>query len=156
MKALGVIAGMTMATLLAFPPTVHAGGLGREIGEAAMRKILKQDLARDAATAAKRLLKGREVWRYTGRKQAESEMKKGLAPGSHMTSAKSGKSPLDAGAAQRRYGLPERPEVRETIRLDSGLSVRTNKALHGQPGVGELTSPGRIPPDAIRKVEPLK
>jgi hypothetical protein len=58
--------------------------------------------------------------------------------------------------ARKRYGLPGQPEVRETIRLPKGHPVRRNKALGGGPGQEEWTSPRRVPPEAIRKVVPIR
>jgi hypothetical protein len=137
-------------------PTVEAGGLGKAITTAAVKKAFRRDLARDMATAAKPLPKDRMVWRYTTRNQAKLETKRGLAAHTHMTSRVHPGRPLSAQGAQRKFGLPAMPQVRETIRLPKGHPARFNKALRGTPGVGEVTSPTRISRDAIVRVDPIR
>lgn len=153
------------------PPPAEAGGFGKALfsralkggvkGQAARsakpvtQQMLKREAARDAATAAKPLAAPRTVHRYTTAERAAQEAKHGLKPGTHMApNARSGR-PLTADNARDRYGLPTRPEVRETIVLPKGHPVRHNRALYGQPGWGELTSPKALPPDAVRRVVPL-
>jgi hypothetical protein len=72
-----------------------------------------------------------------------------------MTSTGGAGRPLSAQVAQQRYGLPFKPQVRETLRLDTGGAFRHNKALGGAPGYGELTSPQHIDSKAIRRIIPL-
>ncbi len=162
---------MLIAGVPAVLPQAEAGGFGKAlIGRAlqggtkraatqtakpAMGNVLKRDAARDAATAAKPLPAPRTVHRYTTAEQAAREAKHGLSPGTHMTpNAVSGR-PLTSQHAQGRYGLPTSPQVRETIELPKGYPVRHNKALGGEPGRGELTSPQHLPPGAIRGIVPL-
>lgn len=118
-------------------------------------KVLRRDVIRDQRTKARALTRDRTVFRYTSKKEAQKEMRRGIAPGRHMT-AKGGRGrPLSAPHAKRRYGLPKKPEVRETIHLWKGHPLRHNRALGGEPGVGELTSPKRVPPSAIEKLVPV-
>jgi hypothetical protein len=84
------------------------------------------------------------------------EMRKGLKAGTHVTSRLSAGRPLTAVHAQRRYGLPVRPEVRERIVLPKGTMVRMNKALGGEPGVGEITVDRRAPADVVRETGKVK
>ncbi len=135
-------------------PSVDAGGMSRAWSRA-MATALKRDAARDAATAAKPLAQPRTVWRYTSQAQAEREMRHGVPAGGHLTAGTTAGRLPSPERAQGRYGLPARPEVRQTVRLPAGHPVRSNKALGGAPGVGEMTSTQRLPPDAIRKVQPL-
>lgn len=133
-----------------------AGTLGKSVGRAAMARIFKQDLRNHATTAAKPLVRPRTVHRYTTRAQGRREAASGLTPNTHMTvRARPGRPPSPA-TAQRRYGLPYPPRVRETIRLPKGFHVRHNKAVGGAPGVGELTSPRAVPPSRIQRTVPLR
>ena len=137
-------------------PPAAAGALGKSIGRAAMARILKQDLRNHATTAAKPLARSRTVHRYTTKARGRHEATYGLAPNTHMTvRARPGRPPSPA-TAQRRYGLPHPPQVRETIHLRKGLPVRHNKAVGGAPGIGELTSPRAIYPGSIRRTVPLR
>lgn len=124
--------------------------------EAAMRKALAKDLARDSATPPKPLTADRRVFRYTSTQQAKRELKDGIGPGTHMTArASPGRPPL-AGTVQRQLGLPKAPEVRLTVRLTRGTPVRHNKALVGEPGRGEITAPALVRATNIEKVTPLQ
>lgn len=141
-----------LGAMLALP--ADAGGMSRAWSRA-MATVLKRDAARDAATAAKSLAQPHTVWRYTRKAQAARELRHGVPAGGHLTSGTTvGRLPSPEHA-QSRYGLPARPEVRETVRLPAGHPVRTNKALGGHPGVGEITSTRLLPPNAILKVQPL-
>jgi hypothetical protein len=117
--------------------------------------VLRRDLLRDHATASRVLAKERTAFRYTTKLQSERELRGGIRPGSHLTSRAYPGRPLKAESAQARYGLPRRPQVRMTIDLPKGTEVRTNRALGGAPGVGEVTIVRRTNPSAIRKVVPL-
>lgn len=67
-----------------------------------------------------------------------------------MTASARRGPPMSPQAAQRRYGiLGHPPEARETIRLPKGFPVRSGKARHGMPGIGEKTSPRRVPPKYV-------
>lgn len=147
-------------------PTAEAGGFGRALlgrvlrgGASAqatkaarptMAEVLRRDAVRDAATPARPLTAPRTVHRYTSVEQARREAKSGLSPDTHLApNAQTGR-PLSGAHAQRRYGTPSTPGARSTIVLPKGFPVRHNKALGGEPGRGELTSPRPVPPEAIR------
>jgi hypothetical protein len=155
MKPLKTLLALSLALGLGLSPALEAGSLGKVIARSAIKKILRRDLARDAATVAKPLAKPRTVYRYTSGTRAAREAQQGLAPDSHMTSVARPGRPLSAEAAQRRYGLPSKPEVRETLRLE-GQPVRHNKVLGGERGYGEITSPEKIPSESIRRIVPLQ
>lgn len=158
-----ILAGLLILAMSLLPLTAEAG-LGRTVARGAWRsstgklwgrsaaKVLRRDLVRDRAIKARPLARSRTVFRYTSKAQARTELRRGILPGRHMTSRGGAGRPLGAAAAQRRYGLPGRPQVRETIRVPKGQPVRTAKALGGRPGVGELTSSKRLSPSAITKV----
>lgn len=118
-------------------------------------QVMERDHSRDAATAAKPSAKERTVQRYAQWAKARQEAKAGIPPGSHMTPDVRPGRPLTAKSAMRKYGLPKQPDARETIVIPKGTLLRTNKALGGRPGAGELTSPKTIPPSAIVRVERL-
>jgi hypothetical protein len=73
-----------------------------------------------------------------------------------MTATAPADRPPSPGAAVNRYGLQKAPGVRETIKLPRGIAARHNKVPGGQPGVGEITSSRRVPPEAIKKITPLR
>lgn len=166
---LGMVLAIFLWTL--FVPHSLAGSVAQEAAKAAARRlaaktavksgdasksILRRDAIRDHATPARPLAKERHVHRYTTREEAAQELTSGIPPGRHMTGhASPGKSP-NAQAAQRRYGLPSKPEVRETIRLPHGQPVKSNKVIGGAPGVGEVISTERVPPGNIVRVGPLE
>ena len=162
---------LVMLLVACGPTDVEARGIGSAIAKSATKRAAAREAvaveskkdweriyARDVAKHAKpaqRLRQDRLVDRYTSREKAEMESREGLAPGTHMSAkAKSGR-PYTADRAQRRYGIQDQVEVRETILLPKGFPVRANKVEGGEPGVGELTSPARIPPNAIRRVTPV-
>ncbi|MBI2525335.1 MAG: hypothetical protein HYV93_05070 [Candidatus Rokubacteria bacterium] len=118
--------------------------------------MLRRDLARDRATLARPLARERTVHRYTTADRARVEVRTGIARGSHMTSHAVRGRPPAASQAQARYGLRNAPEVRETVRLPGGHPARVNRTVGGAPGVGEITSPKRVPPSAIERVVPLR
>lgn len=150
-----VIALLTMAVVGA--DAAPAGRrLLRRLLPGSGRNVLRRDLLRDRTLPVHRLEKPRTVFRYTTRQQARRELREGLRPRTHMTARGGPGRPPSPEAAQRRYGLPRKPEVRETIRLPEGTPVRSGKALGGRPGYGELTNARPLPPEAIRRVVPLK
>lgn len=151
-----VVAVLAALASTAGPVPASAGSGRRRVVGAAMRSLLKRDAARDAATAAKPLSKPKRVWRYTTQKDAAAARKQGLAADRHMTSGVAPGRPPDAGTAQRRYGLPAKPETRLTIEIPAGHPVRRNKVLGGAPGYGEITSPKVLPPGAIKDATPLR
>jgi len=132
-----------------------ARGTARSVGKS-LSSVFRREAARDAATASRALARKRTVFRYTTSAQARREQARGLAAGTHTTSRAGPGRPLSAGAAQKRYGLPARPQVRETIVLPKGTPVRANRAWRGSRGVGELTSPRSIGSLAIRRVLRLR
>ncbi len=137
---------------LAVTPPAEGGALGKAL----IGRLLARDLARDAATAARPLARGRLVQRFTSARQAAKETRLGLAPNKHLTPRAARGRPLGPQSAQRRYGLPRPPQVRETVRLPAGQPVRHNKALGGEPGRGELTSPRALPKGSVIRVVPLQ
>jgi hypothetical protein len=128
----------------------------RRAVEKSIASLLRRDLARDATSQIKLLPAPRTVFRYTTQAQARRELARGIAPGRHMTSHARPGRPLRAARAKERYGLPQEPEVRETVRLPAGQPVRVNRVVGGEPGRAELTSPSWVPPTAIKKVVPLR
>ena len=118
--------------------------------------IERRDAWNHLHTPARRLPAPRTVYRYTSPEQARRELHTGIAPGRHMTAtAPAGRPPSPATAAKQ-YGLRQPPGVRETVRLPRGFPVRHDKVPGGRPGTGEITSPRRVPPSAIKKVTPLR
>ncbi len=162
-----ILAGLLLIATAMLPVPVEGGRLGKAVARGAARsaakalrrapaQILRRDFLRDRLIRARPLPRPKTVFRYTSKARAQGERRRGLPPGTHMTGRGGPGRPLSAWQAQRRYGLPRRPQVRETIRLPQGQPVRSAKALGGRPGVGELTSPKPLPPTAIRKVVPLR
>jgi len=121
-----------------------------------MLRILERDWIRDSKLAVTKLRADRTVFRYVGRGQAKEDLLKGIKVGSHTTATAGRGRPLGARAAQRRFGLPDRPVFRETIDLTRSMRVRIGRALGGSRGVGEITLRQRATPKAIRRVTPLK
>jgi len=117
---------------------------------------LRRDAARDRLLPAKALTRPRSVFRYTSPAQAAREAKVGIPARSHFTSRAGPGRPLSGSAAQKRYGLPRIPLVRERITLPAGQPVRAGRAIGGSPGIGELTSPKPLPPGAVRGSVRLK
>ena len=134
---------------------VSGQSLSSKVGQKAARSARRLDIVRDRATPARPLPRPRSAVRYTTRERAVGELGHGIPPGRHMAPAHRGR-PLSPEAAQRRFGLPAKPEVRMGIRVPSGQPIRHNKALRGGAGVPEWTSTKRIPRDAIRTVTPLR
>jgi hypothetical protein len=140
---------LSLALLTALPAGAAPAGKGL------LRDLLRRDFFRDRTLPVRRLKAPRTVHRYTTWERALREIQKGLPVGTHTTArARPGRSPSPE-TAQRRYGLPRKPEVRETIRLPEGALIRQGKALGGQPGVGEIVTARPVPPEAIRKITSL-
>jgi hypothetical protein len=114
--------------------------------------VLRRDLARDRLTAAKPLRKSTKVFRYTSAARARKEAASGIKKGSHFTARAGRGRPLSSKKAMRRYGLPKRPQARETVILPKGAPVRRNKVLGGEPGIGEISTAKRVPAGAVKKV----
>ena len=136
-----------------------ARGAAKSVSKAVNKGLaqkLRRDLVRDRKTPARLLQRDRQVFRYTTKAQARREIRSGLRPGTHMTSRATAGRPLSSSSAQRRYGVPKRPQVRETIHLQKGVPVRSNRVVAGKPGIGETTSPKRIPAKSIQKIVSLK
>jgi hypothetical protein len=163
-----IVRGVAMGLVLAALPwsaVVEAGSLAKGVARGAGRAlagksagkggaVMHRDRLRDAATAARPLPRDRSALRYTTRERARQELQHGVPAGRHMAPSHRGRPP-GAGEAQKRFGLPDRPEAREVVRLPKGFPVRSNKALGGRPGAPEWTSSRPVPPGAIRKVVPL-
>lgn len=142
------------------PHEMQANRLGRAVHRAATRRltrtqILRIDAMRHRAAAVKPLPQARTVHRYTTLTRAQQELRHGIPPNAHMTAAARRGRPMSAQAAKERYGLLRKPTVRETIQLPKGFPVRHAHATNAARGVRELTSPKRVPPEAIKKVTPL-
>ncbi len=169
-KSLVKILFLACSFLLAGPAPQAAAGIFGALGRGAERSVMRsvgrseakaaeratvrafsKDAARDASTAAKRLSRPKTVFRYVPAKTAKHEMGLGIPARTHMTAVGGPGRPMGAGKAMGRYGLNRRPGVRETVRLPKRFPVRFNRAVLGEPGVGELTSPKRIPGKAIVK-----
>lgn len=169
-KALKVFS-LALLLVVAGSDNASSGVFGRAIWRGATKNIarclrgsgvrrsalvtLRKDAARDAGTRAVPLPESRSVFRYVTLRRANRELRLGVAPGSHMTSRANSGRALSAPRALQRFGLPETPQVRETLRIGKGLPVRSNKVVGGSPGLGELTSPKRVPGTAIVRVTPL-
>jgi hypothetical protein len=117
-----------------------------------LTNMLRRDLSRDRATPPSILSRDRIVSRYTVLPRAKVEARNGLASGTHLTSRVRPGRPLSANGAQKRLGLPSRPEAQERVLLKRGTSVRFNKALGGKPGVGEITIVKRAPRTVLQNV----
>ena len=147
--------------------SLEASAVGKAAARGAAKSVLKtankglaqklrRDLLRDRKTPVRVLRHDRHVFRYATKAQARREIRSGLWPGTHMTSRATAGRPLSSSTAQRRFGIPKRPQVRETIHLQKGVPVRSNRVVAGKPGIGETTSPKRIPGQSIEKVVSLK
>lgn len=156
---------VTVLSMQSVPAT--GGGLGKAAARGATKSAsktlnkglaqkLRRDLVRDRKTRVRLLHRDRHVFRFTSKKRAQQELRKGLRPATHMTSRAAPGRPPSSLQARSTYGLPRKPEVRERIHLKRGEPVRFNRALGGKPGKGEFTSPKRIPPQAIEEVVPLR
>ena len=148
-----------MSTFLVVPQLAEGVPLGRAVARAASRRamrpqILKLDAARHRVPV-RPLAQPRTVHRYTTMTRAQRELRHGIAPGSHMTAVARRGRPMSAQQAKQHYGLFRKPSVRETIQLPKGLPVRHSHATNAARGVRELTSPKRVPPEAIKRVVPL-
>jgi hypothetical protein len=119
------------------------------------RAVMRADRRMHRLVKPRALVRPRTVFRYTSQKRAKWERQYGLSPGRHMTAIGGPGRPLSRAGAQGRYGLPQAPAVRETIHLPKGRPVRSMPAAGGD-GSGELSSPYRIPPNAITQTVPLR
>lgn len=162
----GLLAGLLMMATAVAVPAAEGGSLARSIFRGSMKgatrafrrgpaRILRRDFFRDRATRVRPLARTRTVFRYTTKGQARQELRRGIRPGSHLTSRALAGRPSSPGLAQRRYGLPRQPQVRETVRLPKSHPTRFNKVLGGRPGTGEITSTRPLSPKTIQKVLPL-
>jgi hypothetical protein len=118
--------------------------------------VLRRDAARDATTRSVRLTNSRAVARYTSQTRARLERRTGISSGSHFTSRLHRGRPMSSKNARLRLGLPKRPSVRESVVLRKGTQVRFNKALHGRPGIGEITIVRRVPRENIQRIVRLR
>ena len=136
-----------------------AAPLSRAAARAASRRamrarLLKLDALRHRVPV-RPLPRPRTVHRYTTMTRAQEELRHGIAPGRHMTALARRGRPMSAQQAKQYYGLFRKPTVRETIQLPKGFPVRHSHATNAARGVRELTSPKRVPPEAIKRVVPL-
>jgi len=121
-----------------------------------LRNVTRLDLLNHEKARLVPTANPREVFRFTTRDRALTELREGVAPNMHMTAHAGPGRPLSAGSAMRRFGLPQRPEFRETIIIPKGRLLRANKVVGGAPGVGEVTLPRRLPPASIRRIVPIR
>jgi hypothetical protein len=121
-----------------------------------MANALRRDLSRDHITPTRILPRDRFVNRYTVLPRTRVEVRRGLAAGSHFTSRVQQGRPISAEVAQKRFGLPNLPQAREKVLLKRGTSVRFNKALGGEPGVGEITIVKPLPKTALNGVRRIR
>ena len=150
----------------AYPLELDAGGFGKAVARGTAKSLSRGirrkavrsgsfELLRDQRSPTRFLARPRLVDRYTERTHASREVRSGIAPYRHMTSASTNR-PLSAATAQRRLGLASTPDVVERIRIPAGTPVHLNKVVKGKPGYGEITPLNRLPKEFIKKVIPLK
>jgi hypothetical protein len=174
------IRALILIALLLVSANTHAGGLGGAVvravergseraaekaaertaesasaREAKLASAYARDAARDAATPARETTAERTVQRYTSAAQAKRDQTSGVQPGSHMTPNVPRGRGITAERAAERYGLNETPEVVETVVIPKGQPIRSNKALGGEAGRGEVTSTKAVKPAQIRAVRVL-
>ena len=142
---------VVMVACMASALPVAAGGK-QDIARAAVARALERDAARDAATVARPLAESKKVWRYTTETQARQEAKQGIEAGRHFTPNVTRGRPPNAATAREQYGLPADPDVRMTVRLEEGRAMKSNKAINGQRGRGEITNAEPLPPEAILNI----
>lgn len=151
---------------LLFPGIVEAQAgrtMARGIAKGAVRSaekrmaaVLVRDARRDAVTAITRLPAPRAVFRYVVPDAARAETRSGFSAGAHFSSAAVPGRPLSGVRAWQKYGLPKVPKVRESVVLPKGTSVRFNRALGGQRGVGEISIARPMPATAIERTVRLR
>ena len=148
-----VVFEMIILILLHVSPNADARSIAKAPksakGKEAMSDLLCRDTARDFATKPKPLEKDTKVRRFVSTKK---ELQHDLPANKHMT-APIGAGRLPGGKrAQKQYGLPKVPKYAGTIKLEKGTPVRKNKALGGEPGRGEFTSPKSIKKNNITNI----
>ncbi|MGC8794145.1 MAG: hypothetical protein ACP5U2_12220 [Bryobacteraceae bacterium] len=145
--------------LVLLPQFACGAPVGRAVARAASRRAVRARILRlDALrhrVPVRPLAQPRTVQRYTTKRLAEQELRRGIAPGRHMTAVARPGRPMSGEKAKEYYGLLRKPTVRETIQLPKGTPVRHSHATNAARGVRELTSPKPVPPEAIKKVVPL-
>ncbi|MDD2900083.1 MAG: hypothetical protein PHI31_15375 [Desulfuromonadaceae bacterium] len=151
-----ILGAILIASLFVSPDASEASVVGRAAARSAKRKIassiLRKDHVRDMGTQARPVTKDIKVYRYAHNK---NDLKNGIAPNKHMTpNTHPGRLPRPE-TAQRQYGLPNKPKYRETVVIKEGQPVRHNKALAGERGRGELTSPKQIPKEQVVDIKRL-
>jgi hypothetical protein len=163
-----LVAVMLVLTFMLICELAEAGGIFRAAVRATTRGAEKQaerttrieqayarDAIRDAATPAKSAPTVRRVQRYTSTAQAEREAREGISAGSHMTPNVARGRGISSDTAQARYGLAEKPEQVMTIEIPAGTPLRSNKALGGAAGRGEVIATTPIPATAIKSTRPV-
>lgn len=136
-----------------------ARGAGRSAARSSRQvsfRAMRRDFSRDRFMPAKKLRASRSVFRYTSTIRARAESHQGIPAGSHLTSRARPGRPLSPTTAQRRFGLPRRPAVRERVQLRRGTLVRMNKALGGERGMGEIELAQRVPRQDIHGLVRLR
>jgi len=149
-----------MSAFLLLPQLAGDAPLGRAVARAAGRRamraqILKLDALRHRVPV-RPLPQPRTVHRYTTKTRAQQELRQGIDPDTHMTALARRGRPMSAQQAKDYYGLWRKPSVRETIQLPKGFPVRHSHATEAARGVRELTSPKRVPPEALKRVVRLR
>jgi len=151
--------GILLLGFVLLPDFACGAPLGRAVARAASRRLSRAQILRlDAMrhrVPVRPLPQTRTVHRYTTRTLAQQEMRRGIPPGRHMTAMARRGRPMSGQYAKKYYGLLRKPSARETIQLPKGYPVRHSHATNAARGVRELTSPQRVPSQAIKKVVPL-
>ena len=149
---------MTVALMLfaSVPGTAEAGGLASAAARAAMKRMLAKEAARDAATPALALSRGRYMFRYATKQEAAVEAQQGLRAGQHLTGPSETKRLLSAAAASERYGLAHKtPEVRELWYVPKGTPARVNSVWGGARNATETTLTRPLPGRNLTRIESL-
>ena len=141
-----------MLCVLLVTLSAGCGRVSERVGRSAAKRaasVLGRDLARDTASRTVRLGREIRVFKYMTEGDKAVAQRFGFQPRTHFTpSAKPGR-PLSGVAAQKRYGLPSRPDERLTVAIPKGTPVKPNKVIGGAPGYGELRIERPLPPESI-------
>jgi hypothetical protein len=127
-----------------------AKGVERKAGS-----ILARDMRNHKLGNVVRLPSPRTVTRYTTVSRGRSELRRGIPAMRHMTSRGGPGRPLNSSSATRALGLARKPTARLTVRVPKGQPVILNRIPGGAPGRGELVSPRRLPPSAVKRLVKL-
>lgn len=116
---------------------------------------LARDLRNHRTGKVVKLPAGRTVSRYTTLAEGRAELRRGIPPMRHLTSRGGPGRPLNAANAKQVLGLQRKPGAVLKVHLPKGQPVILNRIPGGAPGRGELVSPRRIPPSAVKRLVPL-